>query len=93
MDPWSGKIPHAAKQLSSVPQLPSPRVSRVPEPQLLKPSSLDAVLHRSHCNKRSHSNEKSVHYRKEQPAIAAARESPHAATKTQGKQKYININF
>ena len=87
MDPWSGKIPHAAKQLGSVPQLPSPH-SRVPEPQLLKPTSLDAVLHRrSHCDKRSHSNEKSVHYRKEQPAIAAARESPHAATKTQGKQK------
>ena len=33
-DPWSGKIPHAAEQLSHVPQLLSLR-SRAREPQLL----------------------------------------------------------
>ena len=59
----TGLIPGPGK--ARVPQLPSP-CSRVLEPQLLKPVSLDTVLHnkRSHCNKRSH-GKKSVHYRKE----------------------------
>ena len=81
--------PASHRQLGPVPQLPSLH-SRVLEPQLLKPASLDTVLHRSHCSKRSHGNEKSAHYRKEQPAIAATRESPHTATETQGKQKLID---
>ena len=49
LDPWSGKIPHAAEQLS--------QCSTVTEPmhcQLLKPEHLEPVLH----NKRSHHNKK-----------------------------------
>ena len=53
------------------------------EPQLLKPMRLEPMLR----NKRSHLNEKPVHRNKEQPLLTAARESPHAATKTQRSQK------
>ena len=60
-------------------------------PQLLKPVSLEPMLH----NKRSHCNEKPMHRNKEQPPLAATRESPRAATKTQcsqkKKKKYIII--
>ena len=52
-------------------------------PQLLKPTRLEPVL----CNKRSHCNEKPVHCNKEQPPLAATRESPRAATKTHHSQK------
>ena len=45
-------------------------------PQLLKPAHLEPMLH----NKRSHRNE-------EKPPLAATRESPHTATKTQRSQK------
>ena len=47
-------------------------------PQLLKP-----VLH----NKRSHCKEKAAYHNKEYPLLAATRESPCAATKTQRRQK------
>ena len=53
LDPCSGKIPHAAEQLS--------QCTPVTEPvhcQLLKPEHLEPVLH----NKRSHRNEKPVHH-------------------------------
>ena len=52
-------------------------------PQLLKPAHLEPVLH----NKRSHRYEKPAHRNKEQPLLAATRERPHAATKTQRSQK------
>ena len=48
-------------------------------PQLLKHARLEPVLR----NKRSHHNEKPVHHNEEQPLLAATRESPCAATKTQ----------
>ena len=38
-------------------------------------------------NKRSHRNEKPAHHNEEQPRLAATRESPRAATKTQHSQK------
>ena len=68
-EPWSGKIPHAAEQLSpcattTEPALQSPRATtteartpRAPAPQ------------------------------QEKPPLAAARESPRAATKTQRSHK------
>ena len=52
-------------------------------PQLPKPACLEPVL----CNKRSHRNEKPTHRNEEQPLLAAARDSPRAATKTQHSQK------
>ena len=56
------------------------------KPQLLKLVRLEPVLH----NKRSHCNEKPVHHNEEQPPLTTTRESPHAATKTQRSQEYIN---
>ena len=52
-------------------------------PQLLKPAHLEPVLR----NKRRHRNEKPTHHKEEQPPLAAAKESPRAATKTQRSQK------
>ena len=54
--------------------------------QLLKPTWLDPVL----CNERSHPNEKPTHCNEEQPPLAATRESPCTATKTQCSQKKQN---
>ena len=51
--------------------------------QLLKSVHLEPVL----CKKRSHRNEKPVHRNEESPPLAATRESPRAATKTQRSQK------
>ena len=48
--------------------------------------ALEPVLH----NKRSHRNEKPAHHNEEQPPLAATRESPRAATKTQCSHKSIN---
>ena len=56
-------------------------------PQLLKPVHLEPMLR----NKRSHRNEKLVHPNKEQSLLAATRESPHAAMKTQPSQKKNKI--
>ena len=53
------------------------------EPQLLKPARLESVLR----NKRSHRNEKPAHRNEEKPQLAATRESPREATKTQCNQK------
>ena len=52
-------------------------------PQLLKPARLEPVLH----NNRRHRNEKPAHSNEERPPLAATRESPRAATKTQHSQK------
>ena len=52
-------------------------------PQLLKPMRQEPVL----CNKRSHHDEKPMHHNKEEPPLAATRESLRAATKTQCSQK------
>ena len=75
------------------PQLLSLR-SRVREPQLLKPTHLEAVL----PNKGSHRNEKPVHCNQEYPPLHATKESPRAATKTQRnaakkKKKYQAKGF
>ena len=51
--------------------------------QLLKPAHLEPMLR----NKRSHHNEKPTHRNEEQRPLAATRESPHTATKTQRSQK------
>ena len=56
-------------------------------PQLLKPACLEPLLR----NKGSHHNEKPVHRKEEQPPLAATKESPCAATKTQRSQKKIII--
>ena len=64
------------------PQLLSLR-SRAYEPQVLKPTCLEPMLH----NNRSHNNEKPMHHKEEQPLLSAVRQSPHTATKTQHSQK------
>ena len=51
-------------------------------PELLKPARLEPVVR----NKRSHHNEKPVHHNEEWPPLAATRESPRTATKTQHGQ-------
>ena len=52
-------------------------------PQLLKPPCLEPVLRKE----RSHQNEEPSHRNEEQPPLAATRESPCAATKTQCRPK------
>ena len=52
-------------------------------PQLLKPMHLEPVLR----NKRSHRNKKPAHSNEEQPPLAATRESPREAKKTECSQK------
>ena len=51
--------------------------------QLLKLARLEPVL----CSKSSHCSEKPTHCDEEQPLLATARESPHAATNTHHSQK------
>jgi len=53
------------------------------EPQLLKPNSLELVLH----SKRNHRDEKPAHHSEEQPQLTATGESLGVATKTQHSQK------
>ena len=65
------------------PQLLKPMRSRARMPQLLKPRRLEPVLR----IKRSHRNEKPAHRNEEWLLLAAARESPRAAMKTQRSQK------
>ena len=55
-EPWSGKISHAAQQLS-----PRATTTEARMPQLLKPVHLEPVLR----NKRSHRSEKLVHRNQE----------------------------
>ena len=78
--PGGSRMPRSG--WARAPQLLSLR-SGAPEPQLLKPIHPDPVLH----NMRSHGNERPARRDEEWPPLAAARESPHAATKTQRSQK------
>ena len=71
--PWSN--------WACAPQLLSLR-SRACGPQLLKPAHLEPVLR----NKGGHHNEKPEHHNEEWPPLAATRESPRAAMKTQHSQ-------
>ena len=87
---WSGKIPHAVEQLSpclahnwACTLEPASHNYWAREPQLLKPVHLEPVLH----NKRSHHNEKPAHCNKEYLTLAATRESPCTAIKSQCSQK------
>ena len=48
-----------------------------------EPPGLEPVL-----RKRCHHNGKSMHHNEEQPSLAPARESPHAAMETQCSQKH-----
>ena len=76
LDPWSRKTAHAMKQQTRV-------------PQLLRPSAATTEAHSPQSPfsaPRSHHSEKPMHHR-EQPMLAATRESPCAATKTQRSQK------
>ena len=57
--------------------------SKAPSHQLLKPRSLQPVLH----NNRSNLNGKPAHCNKEEPPLTATKESPGTATKTRCKQK------
>ena len=58
-------------------------------PQLQKSAHLEPMLR----NKRRRCNEKPVHRNEEQPLLAATRESPRAAMKTQHSQINKLINF
>ena len=68
---WARKIPHATEQLS------------------LCVTSTEACMPRTHAVKqgKSHHFEKPVHHSKEEPPLATARESQHAATKTQSSRR------
>ena len=70
-NPWSGKIPHATRQLS-------PHAS-----ELLKPACLEPVP----CNDRSHHNEKPAHRNEEWSPLTTARESLCMAMKTSAAKK------
>ena len=74
------------------PQLLSPW-ARTCTPQLQRSMCLEPVL----CNKRSHCNKKPAHCNEEWPWLAATRESPHKAMKTQHSQnkqkKLIKLFF
>ena len=54
--------------------------------QLLKPTSLEPVLH----NKRCICNEKSMHCHQRVVLLSTTRESPHSTTKTQSSQPQTN---
>ena len=107
-EPWSGKIPQAAEQLSPCATTTEP-VSHndwslhTLEPayhnywahvlQLLKPACLKTVL----CNKRSHRNEKPAHRKEEWPPLTTTRENPTRSnedpTQPQNKTKQTNKNY
>ena len=53
------------------------------EPQLLKPAGLEPVL----CSGRGHCSKKPTHRNEEWSPLAATRESPRTATKTQRSHK------
>ena len=84
-NPWSEKIPHAWEQLS--PSTTTTKTALVR--QLLKPVNLEPVLH----NKRGHCNEKPANHSEEQTPLAATRESPNTATKTQHRPKKKKKEF
>ena len=75
-----GKFPRAAEQLNPC--------ATTTEPVLYSPraTTTEARAPRARAVQRSHRSEKSVHRNEEQPTLAATRESPRAATKTQRSQ-------
>ena len=73
--PGGSHVPRSS--WAHAPQLLSLR-SRAREPQLLKPTRLEPVLH----NKRGRCSGEPARHNEEWPPLAATRESPHAATKT-----------
>ena len=88
MDPWSGKIPHASRLLSPVPQRSS-LCSRAWEPRLLKPLRPEPVPR----TERSAAGRGFRTTAGEEPPVPAARESLHTATKSPGCQIEINKCF
>lgn len=81
-NPWSRKIPHA--------EVTKPMCHNYWAPAL-QPMSCNywslRALRPVPCNKRSQSKKKHVHSTREQSPLAATRESPQAATKSQHSQK------
>ena len=77
-DPRSGKIAHAAEQLS-----PCATTTELLHPSCGSLCALEPILHSKGSNgKPGHHNE--------QPLLATARESLRAATNTQGSQRITN---
>ena len=72
--PWKQLSPYTT--ITEIP-LKGPRASAA---EACEPESLL-------CNKRGHGREKSMQCGKEHPLLAAPRESPHTAIKTQGSQE------
>ena len=73
-EPWSGRIPHAAEQLSACAATAEPALWSL-RAAAAGPVHLESVLRsrRGHCSER--------------PALAETGESPCTATKTQCRQK------
>ena len=82
LSPGPGRSHMLRNNEARVPQLLSLH-SRACELQLLKPVRLEPMLR----NKSSHCNEKPANHNQEKLPLAATRESPRAATKTQRSQK------
>ena len=86
-DPGRSHMPQSNQ--ARAPQLLSLR-SRAREPQLLSLHATTTEAHvptaRAPQQEKPH-NEKPTHHNEEQPPLAATRESPHAATKTQCSKK------
>ena len=59
-EPWSGKIPHAAEQLSPCATTTEPALYSL-RATTAEPARLEPTL----CNKRSHCHEKPAHYNEE----------------------------
>ena len=78
--PWFGRIPHAVGKLRPCTATTEPTCcnywTHVPEPEI--------------CSSRSRHSEKPKHCSEERHLLAATRESPCKATKTQCSQKQIN---
>ena len=81
-NPWSGKILHAAEQLSPCSKITEPTVQSL-WAENVKPLRREPML----CNKRSYRKEKPMCCNGAQPLLPATRESPRAAIKTQHNQK------
>ena len=90
--PGIKNLPSSARDTGSIPGLGRCHMPQAAKPvghrygahvsQLLKVVSLESVLR----NKRSHQHQKPADRDKEQPPLPVTRESPRAATKTQGSQ-------
>ena len=76
-NPWSGKILHAAEQLSPCSKITEPTI------QSLWAENAEAPASRTHALQQ----EKPMYYNGAQPLLPATRESPRAAITTQHNQK------